>query len=149
MRFSDSSDFADNFILIILKFNRLFHRGFETRLADALEELQRNTVEMERNRVVPELIGLYNAETEVHRLLPHSKYTTKLIGTHNKRVITAFNPSDSIQLLLDNTNPNMNAIDGNGADVQNELAAIPASSRDARKTLDEPLHWDQNWTWDY
>lgn len=126
----------------------LFHRDLELRLDDALKELQQNTVEMERNRVIPELIGLYNAESEVHRLLPNTKYTTKLIGAHNKRVITVFSPSDSIQMnamLLENANSNTNSVDGQ----KNELAAIPIDSSDAREELSEPLQWDQNWTWDF
>lgn len=117
-------------------------------MSDALEELQQNTVEMERNRVIPELIGLYNAETEVHRLLPNTKYTTKLIGTHNKRVITVFNPSDSIQLnalLLENTNSRTNLVDGQNS----ESAAILSNPSDAREELNEPVQWDQNWTWDF
>lgn len=120
----------------------------EVRLSEALKELQQNTVEMERNRVIPELIGLYNAESEVHRLLPNTKYTTKLIGTHNKRGITVFNPSDSIQMnamLLENTNSQTTPVGGQ----TNELATIPSDPSDAREELSEPLQWDQNWTWDF
>lgn len=127
------------------------HRDLEVRLSDALKELQQNTVEMERNRIIPELIGLYNAETEVHKLLQNTKYTTKLIGAHNKRVITVFNPSDSIQLngmLLQSTNSktNTNMIDGKN---NNDLMTIATDVGDARENLSEPLQWDQNWTWDF
>lgn len=116
----------------------------ESRLSGALKELQQNTMEMERNRVIPELIGLYNAETEVHKLLRNTEYTTKLIGKHNKRVITAFNPSDAI-LFLDH----INTIDNKDVDVDKGLTAIATDANNARENLDEPLHWDQNWTWDY
>lgn len=124
----------------------------EVRLGDALTELQQNTVEMERNRVIPELIGLYNAETEAHKLLQNTKYTTKLIGTHNKRVITVFNPSDAIQLnamLLDNIHSKMktNMIDGVN---NNDLTTIASDAMtNVRENLNEPLEWDRNWTWDY
>lgn len=129
-------------------------------MSEALNELQQNTVELERNRVIPELIGLYNAETEVHKLLKNTKYTTKLIGMHNKRVITVFNPSDAIQfntMLLDNTNANTksnsntNIIDGKHNKVNGDLMPMIANddASNARKNLDEPLQWDQNWTWDF
>lgn len=124
----------------------------ELRLGDALKELQQNTVEMERNRVIPELIGVYNAETEAHKLLPNTKYTTKLIGTHNKRVITVFNPSDSIKLnamLLKNTHSKTNLIDGDKNNEKNELVTVVSDASNAREDLNEPLQWDQNWTWDF
>lgn len=104
---------------------------------------------MERNRVIPELIGLYNAENEVHKLLKNTKYTTKLIGTHNKRVITAFNPSDSIQLMQNNGDAYLKRIDGSRYNDRKELSAVSSDSQAIRKNLDEPLHWDQNWMWDY
>lgn len=102
----------------------------EARLADAVKELQRNAVEMERNRVIPELVGLYNAENEAHKLLSNTEYTTRLIGTQNRRVITAFNPSNAIQW---NAGQLTNEIDGDGE----------------REHLDDPLHWSQDWTWDF
>lgn len=108
---------------------------------DAINELQENTVEMERNRVIPELIGLFNAENEVHQLIPNTKYMTKLIGTNNKRVITMFNPSESIRFnALDTSNAPLIA-DANTAD-------LTTVSND-RENLEEPLHWDQNWEWDF
>lgn len=116
----------------------------ESWLADALEELQENTIEMERNRVIPELIGLYNAESAAHELLQNTQFITKSIGTENKRVITAFNPSESIQFeALDGSNKYLI-----GDESSKDLATIDHESAD-RPFLDEPLHWDQNWAWDY
>lgn len=113
--------------------------NLENLLADALEDLQENTIEMERNRVVPELVELYNVENAVHKLLPHTKYLTKLIGTDNKRVITAFNPSESIRF---------NALEGqNTGDSDNAVAIV--GHENVRENIDGPLHWDQDWTWDY
>lgn len=112
-------------------------------MAVALKELQADTIEMERNRVIPELIGVYNAENAAHDLLPYTKYVTKLIGMDNKRVITAFNPSQSIEFhLLDVQNKYTNLL----SDIDgNELAKIPVE--DEREELDKPLEWDENWTW--
>lgn len=115
----------------------------ESRLADALDELQKNTIEMERNRVIPELIGVYNAENAVHDVLKlpaDMKYTTKMIGTNNKRVITAFNPSNSIQnYALDEPESDPN---------NNHILSIAGPTRN-REHLDKPLEWDRNWMWDY
>lgn len=122
----------------------VYFSDWESRLARAVEELQENTVEMERNRVIPELIGVYNAENEAHKMLPQTKFITKLIGTHNKRVITAFNPSEAIQMNgLIGSNPKL--IDAENS--KTELTSMNNNSE--RKNLDEPLRWDQNWTWDY
>lgn len=109
---------------------------------------------MERNRVIPELIGLYNVENEVHKLLPNdTKYTTKLIGAHNKRVLTAFNPSDAIQWnaeQLDQLSVKRDLIGGKNNNINKELTDIASSdASNTRENLDEPLHWDQNWTWDF
>lgn len=106
-------------------------------MADALQELQENTIEMERNRVIPELVELYNVENAAHKLLPQAKYLTKLIGSDNKRVITAFNPSESIQF---------NAL--NGPYTGDNAVAIVGQESE-RQNLEGPLHWDQNWTWDF
>lgn len=117
----------------------------EDRLQSAIKELQADTIEMERNRVTPELIGVYNAENAAHELLPQTKYITKLIGSDNKRVITAFNPSDLIAFHLwdskDGKTDLSSGIDGR------QLATVSADSE--RDELEEPLYWDQNWTWDY
>ncbi|XP_031640136.1 uncharacterized protein LOC116352043 [Contarinia nasturtii] len=119
----------------------------EDQLAEAIKELQSDTIEMERNRVTPELIGLYNAENEAKDLLPDTKFITKLIGPTNKRVITAFNPSESILF---------NALDGAKIDLiadesnTKNLAKVSASqSQSDREDLKEPLFWDQNWQWDF
>lgn len=112
-------------------------------MADAVKELQQDTIEMERYRVVPELIGLYNAENEAHNLLPNTKCMTKLIGTKNRRVITAFNPSESIEL---------NALAITNTHLRTERTTehlSQANADDERANLEEPLYWDQNWMWDY
>lgn len=108
-----------------------------------MRELQEDTIEMERNRVVPELIGLYNAENEVHNLLPDSNIMTKLIGKKNKRVITAFNPSEAIEF--------------HDLKPMTTHLRIERTTKESTEThadedferLEEPLYWDQNWTWDY
>lgn len=145
--------FIQNFIEMVWFFCVCaFHSDLELRLDNALKELQHNTVEMERNRVIPELIGLYNAETEAHKLLPTTKFTTKLIGAHNKRVITVFNPSDSIQLnamLLEDINSKTKLIDGENNNENRELTTLTSDADDARENLNEPLQWDQSWTWDF
>lgn len=115
----------------------------EDRVSNSIKELQANTIEMERNRVVPELIGLYNAENEAKNLLPNTKIITKLIGPNNKRVITAFNPSDTILFT---------ALDGKEVDLiidENTKELTNAADQNERTNLKEPLHWDQNWIWDY
>lgn len=115
----------------------------KSKLADALKELQKNTIEMERNRVIPELIGLYNCENEVHDLLPdyETQYFTKLIGIDNKRVITEFNPSNPIQF---------NTLNGPDDSVGKKNHILPiAGSSNERENLEEPLQWDRNWMWDY
>lgn len=123
------------FEIILLELS--FFSNFENRLADALQELQENTIEMERNRVIPELVELYNVENAAHKLLPQAKYLTKLIGSDNKRVITAFNPSESIEC---------NAL--NGPYTGDNAVAIVGQESE-RLNLEGPLHWDQNWTWDF
>lgn len=115
----------------------------EDRVSNSIIELQANTIEMERNRVIPELIGLYNAENEAKNLLPNTKKITKLIGTNNKRVITAFNPSDTISFI---------PLDGKKVDLiidENTNELINTDDQNERSNLKEPIHWDQNWTWDY
>lgn len=109
----------------------------EDQVAKAAKELQDDTIEMERNRVIPELIGVYNAENAVHDVLPNSKYSTKLIGTNNKRVITAFNPSELIQF---------NALSDKSEHI---IGLTDANKEEEREELDEPLYWDQNWEWDF
>ena len=111
-----------------------------------MKELQANTVEMERNRVIPELIELYNAETEAKSLLPETKLMTQLIGPNNKRVITTFNPSNAIlfQALDDKKKPDLIT-----DEHANELTKKAEDDQSVRENLEEPLHWDQNWTWDY
>lgn len=111
----------------------------EDRVADAVKELQFNTIEMERNRVIPELIGVYNAENAAHDVLPTTKYSTKLIGTDNKRVITAFNPAELIEF---------NALSEKKKKIQQIVADATTNGND-RQDLDEPLYWDQNWEWDF
>lgn len=97
---------------------------------------------MERNRVHPELIELYNAENAAKDLLPNTKFITKLIGPTNKRVITAFNPSESL-LFQTLEGDKLNLIADNNKDLAHAYDQID------REDLKEPLHWDQNWTWDY
>lgn len=110
----------------------------EDQVAEAVKELQENTIEMERNRVVPELIGLYNAENEAHNLLPNTKCISKLIGTKNKRVITAFNPSESIEFIDTHLR------------IERTTKDLSKADHDAKQlSLEDPLYWDQNWTWDY
>lgn len=106
--------------------------NLEKKLVDSITELQAATLEMERNRVIPEIVNLYNAENEAHDLLPNIKFISKLIGDqHNRRVITSFNPSDSIQWL---------SKDMDAKDKTHELD---------REDLPEALEWDRNWSWDF
>lgn len=133
------------FTIFFSLFNRNEFSKIEDRVSDAIKELQANTIEMERNRVVPELIGLYNAENEAKRLLPDTKFITKLIGPNNKRVITAFNPSDAILFNALDGKQNVDLItDGNGHEL-----ATNVNGQSERENLKEPLHWDENWAWDY
>lgn len=134
------------FDFVIFQYSGVFvaFSNLEDRLFSAITELQADTVEMERNRVTPELIGVYNAENAAHDLLPQTKYITKLIGTDNKRVITAFNPSDLIAFhLWDSKNENTNLLGG----IDGRQLAV--STETERNELEDPLYWDQNWSWDY
>lgn len=111
----------------------------EVKLADSIAELQAATLEMERNRVIPEIVNLYNAENEAHDLLPNTKFISKLIGDkHNRRVITSFNPSDSIQWNA--LTEKQSSKDVDAKDKIHELD---------REDLPEALEWDRNWSWDF
>lgn len=68
------------FVCIIIILSEL-----EKKLANGIAELQAATLEMERNRVIPEIVNLYNAENEAHDLLPSTKFITKLIGDKRNR----------------------------------------------------------------
>lgn len=98
---------------------------------------------MERNRVIPELVGLYIAENSAKDLLPDTKCMTKLIGPTNKRVITAFNPSEKILFK---------ALEGDEKDLitqENSKYMVKMSAHDGeRSDIKEPLYWDNNWQWD-
>lgn len=131
-------------IEICILFFFLFYSDLENQVANALNELQVNTIEMERNRVIPELAGLYNAENAAHELLPHTKFLTKLIGVENKRVITAFNPSESIHFNALNA-PETNVL----SDASANGLALADNEPGNRPNLNEPLQWDRNWMWDY
>lgn len=111
----------------------------EEKLADSITELQAATLEMERNRVIPEIVNLYNAENEAHDLLPNTKFMSKLIGNkHNRRVITLFSPSDSIQWnALTENRPS------NDMDAKDKIHELD------REDLPEALEWDRNWSWDF
>lgn len=95
---------------------------------------------MERNRVIPEIVNLYNAENEAHDLLPNTKFISKLIGAKHRRVITAFtfNPSDSIQWKA--LTEQQSSTDMDAKEKIHELD---------REDLAEALEWDRNWSWDF
>lgn len=114
---------------------------------EAINELQLSTIEMERNRVTPELIGVYNAENAAHDLLPgyNGKYITKLIGSENKRVITAFNPSDLIAFHLWESKSGNTDL-SSGIDSKQ---LITVSEDNDRAEMKEPLWWPNDWQWDY
>lgn len=115
----------------------------EDKLASALSELQSATFEMERYRVTPEIINLYNAENAVHKLLPKMKFVSKLIGENNKRAITVFSPSEFIESKAITSQSSTNSLDN--IHFKNESV----ESNGKRENLDEPLEWDKNWTWDF
>lgn len=91
---------------------------------------------MERNRVTPEIINLYNAENAAHDLLPNSKFVSKLI--ENKRVITMFNPSESIVLNQLSDASKRTDVTTNNQYTEHERVDLP-----------EALEWDRNWEWDF
>lgn len=88
---------------------------------------------MERNRVVPEIVNLYNAENEAHDLLPNTKFISKLIGDKHRRVLIDVIPGNA--LTEKQSSKDMDAKEKN-----HELD---------REDLAEALEWDRNWSWDF
>lgn len=135
MTLSFRFSFYKYFIFVVIP----IHSQLKDKLTDAVAELQSATMEMERNREIPEIDDVYNAENIAHALLPNIKFTTKLIGDKNKRIVSIFNPNDSIMLnRLTDATSKMDIAKAGEQEDKSERSDLPKS-----------LQWDRNWEWDY
>ena len=95
-----------------------------------MKELQWNAAQTEIYRVVAQRIKLYNTEHQVQELFPGYQMISKLVGTHNKRVVVQSIPEMKELAVAGKT------------DVSTNVGKQPQSAPIV-------IDWDRNWGWDF